>query len=367
MSWTPVPPTPIDLPLSAGDLTDDWLTRALRCAAVVGVNERVQASAVEPVATGAASQTVRVSAVVADARNPTPLRLIVKLPTSNPTIARANRIAGWSAHEIDFYRNCSPRLTVLTPKFYFGHVDADGKGVLVLEDLSHDVTLTAGDIDAGCSQRQAEQVLRTLADLHQPSTFRQLASASWPPPFMHIAQRQQGADPRADRWARWRAERGESLGERARRVGDRMARGAVSSIRRVADSSPVLLHGDCKADNMFFRQSGEPIIFDWQLVSRGAGAFDVAFFFSSSVAPEVRRSLEMTSLRTYYDEAAITPAYDAWFDLYRHCVNVAFYRTATSVSLHNSAQGSAKSLLETLVGRQATAIDDLRADEVLTS
>ncbi len=55
----------------------------------------------------------------------------------------------------------------------------------------------------------------------------------------------------------------------------------------------MLLHGDIRADNMFFRDDALKIV-DFQLTVRGAGAADIAYLVSQGLPTEVRRGKDLT-------------------------------------------------------------------------
>ena len=62
------------------------------------------------------------------------------------------------------------------------------------------------------------------------------------------------------------------------------------------------MHGDFRADNLFFSgpDGGEGLAaIDWQVSSRGGGAFDLAYFLSGNVTPQTRRAIEMDVLKLY--------------------------------------------------------------------
>ena len=64
-----------------------------------------------------------------------------------------------------------------------------------------------------------------------------------------------------------------------------------------------LVHSDYKLDNLVFgaRQGNAPlVVLDWQLMRRGRGVFDVAFFLSQNLEPRERRSVEMDLLTAYH-------------------------------------------------------------------
>jgi aminoglycoside phosphotransferase (APT) family kinase protein len=73
-----------------------------------------------------------------------------------------------------------------------------------------------------------------------------------------------------------------------------------------------LTHGDYRADNILFQPDGAPVLLDFQLIGSGSGAYDLAYFVTQSLDPEVASTHE----RPLFDrwvarlEAAGVPASD---------------------------------------------------------
>ena len=76
---------------------------------------------------------------------------------------------------------------------------------------------------------------------------------------------------------------------------------------------PMLLHGDIRADNMFFDGDSLKIV-DFQFASRGAGAADVAYLISQGLPTEVRRGHDEQLVREYLARLADDGVVDYSFD-----------------------------------------------------
>ena len=75
----------------------------------------------------------------------------------------------------------------------------------------------------------------------------------------------------------------------------------------LSQAPPTLLHGDFRPDNVMFAAggAGPPAAFvDWQVMLRGPGPMDVAYFLLSATDRGTRRALETDVLRDY--RAALT-------------------------------------------------------------
>ena len=161
--------------------------------------------------------------------------------------------------------------------------------------------MEAGDQLEGCSLDQAMTVAVETARLHARFWERRSDDLlNWVPTF----------DAGSELFRRMHAVAWERLSRRVETVPD----GLVEMARRVAPrvidvkerlSRPplTLLHGDLRLDNMFFgRESSESAGFkliDWQAVRMGRGAYDIAYFLSTSVPVEMRKRHQEDIVREY--------------------------------------------------------------------
>ncbi|HSM21010.1 MAG TPA: phosphotransferase [Rubrivivax sp.] len=175
--------------------------------------------------------------------------------------------------EVQFFEHFAPAAGPFVPRCHFALGDADtGRGVLVLEDLSHAVQ---GDCLDLISAPRALALAEALATLH----------ARWRQPPVRLALDWLPPAPSAERGADWHAERRASFLQRfpgtlqgpALRLLDRIETRVVIAHRRLAGSHATLLHRDLHLDNVLFdRRGGRPILLDWALVARGSPALDLA-------------------------------------------------------------------------------------------
>jgi aminoglycoside/choline kinase family phosphotransferase len=67
------------------------------------------------------------------------------------------------------------------------------------------------------------------------------------------------------------------------------------------------LHGDLRLDQLFFAVSADdpPVtVVDWQLTSKGRGAYDISYFLSQSLTADTRRSCEDQLIERYAERLA---------------------------------------------------------------
>ena len=283
----------LNFPLSPDDMSAEWLGTVL--------DADIDALAVEPIGTdsgfaGAARRLVPRYAGTVDAGSAPP-SLIWKAPSVHaPTRRLLNRLGAYRA-ETDFYRRAAA-LSGIAPKPFFAEFDAgSGNFRLLLEDLSR---MRRTD---GFSSEDAFAVARTLGRLHARFCSESgRAAAAWAPKF----------DSAAALFARlqtaaWRRmppailDAAPRLAETARRIAPRTAEIKA----RLARPPFTLIHGDARADNLFFGEDGggAPTVraIDWQAVRLGRGGYDLAYFMATSLDAEVRRAIGDDMTRAYAD------------------------------------------------------------------
>ncbi len=67
----------------------------------------------------------------------------------------------------------------------------------------------------------------------------------------------------------------------------------------------MLLHGDIRADNLFFDGDRLKVV-DFQFAARGAGAADIAYLVSQGLPTEVRRGHDEALVREYLERLPST-------------------------------------------------------------
>ena len=75
----------------------------------------------------------------------------------------------------------------------------------------------------------------------------------------------------------------------------------------------MLLHGDIRADNMFFSGDAMKVV-DFQFASVGAGASDIAYLVSQGLPAEVRAGHDEALVREYLTDLADHGVTDYSFD-----------------------------------------------------
>jgi hypothetical protein len=133
-----------------------------------------------------------------------------------------------------------------------------------------------------------------------------------------------------------------------------------------------IIHGDYRLDNLFFdHPDGSPVAaIDWQISSRGRGIFDVAYFISSSLDPEPRRTHEERLVRKWYDIVTDGPGRksytfdEAWLN-YRQGVLYTNIYTVIGIGTLDAANERGMALFKKWLTRRTSAMADLVCGEVM--
>ncbi|MXW26887.1 MAG: phosphotransferase [Dehalococcoidia bacterium] len=305
------------IPMTTEDFTPEWVTAALRSNGTLG-DGSVTAVEATPVGEGAgflgslARLTLTYEGTGADA----PATVVAKFPA----LVEVNRGLAVQyqvyQREARFFNEIKSTITAMpTPEAYYADVEeATGNGVILLEDL--DGKLRVGDQLAGASAREAEQLMTQIADLHATWWGRaEEDTISWVPAFDGPVWAMT-AQTLPSLWPTYQEERSHLLPPGMADIIERTWEGLIWLGQQLSRGPMTLVHGDYRMDNMFFPPSeGDPItIIDWQLMSRGRGPYDVAYFMSQSIDVELRREHERALVKRYHDGLLAGGVRDYSFD-----------------------------------------------------
>jgi aminoglycoside phosphotransferase (APT) family kinase protein len=279
------------IPAGPADVTSTWL------AAVLGAE--IAAVTVSPVGTGQTGATYRATITYADPDAGLPATMIVKLPSQDEAVRE--RVALGYRAEYAFYTEVADTLTVPLPKWFHCEIDREGADfVLLMADLAPAVQ---GDQIAGCSPVEARLAVQALAGLHGPR---------WcDPGWLSFT----GATmPRADAdFARGMGDLAKMAGETTiGKLGERMSEADRTTLTEaaalvgpwllLAPERFSLLHGDYRVDNLLFDPERTRVtVVDWQTLTVGLPARDLAYFVATSLAPDVRSVVERELVDAYYE------------------------------------------------------------------
>ena len=355
-------------PRSPEEMTPEWLTAALRSRGTIK-DAAVTSARVEPIGEGAGflGQLARLHLTYDRSEAGAPVTVIAKLPTLDPGGREVCRLFEFYEREIRFYDRIAPDVTLRVPRAYYTSMDpAADDFLLLLEDLC-DVRMV--DEVAGCTAQEAEQIIRGIAEQHA-RWWESPALAeveTWMPAVN--APVQQTAEPAYNQaWEPFLQMFGDAQSQKVRAIGEAMKTKIVAILHELAPAPRTIIHGDWRLDNIFFGSDCVAAI-DWQIATIGRGAFDVGYFLSSCIEPEVRRAEEMRLLRLWHEIATAGHSNGYTFDdaLIDYRRSVLFCNVYTVVAIGNLAAANDRglALFHAWLRRRSAAIEELEAGALL--
>lgn len=348
-------------PRTTGDVSAEWLGDVLGCT-VTDID-------LQPIAAGQGfmGQLARVTITSPDAH--APRSVIVKVPNPDPAAQFLGQVMRTWEREHGFYRDAARHMSVRVPIAY---VNVGDPPCFVFEDLA---PATPGDHVAGATLDQAERAIDLLARHHAAWWEHPLLRTfSWMPglddPMIHSLK------PTFDMgWPTFLERYSGDLPARAIRWCEQFVEEIVPWVGRHLDDQITMTHGDFRLDNIFFDDgpggTGEVSLIDWQNAMRSPAGSDLVYFCANNLTVEMRRAHERDLIARYLDGLrshgvpidALTDE-EAWHG-YRE--GLLFYALSFggSILTLNPANERGAALLDALVRRTFTAVDDLDAGHVL--
>jgi hypothetical protein len=333
------------IPTSIPECTPAWLTGALRAGGVIET-ARVTGVDCEMLGEGEGfmGSTARLRLEYDRAEPGAPSSLIAKLPTLSRKLRAEGELLGIFEREVFFYSEFADTLPNPAPRCLYAEMDPNPadpelqvrsrdmvdraprwlirllmglarllvrmsrrRYVLLLEDMA---PARVGDQVGGASHSQLVAVLRHLAHMHAHFwASPDIATRYWIP-ILNSSSRallviyQRALKPFESLYGRQST-------PQLRRIQDWLNTRAVELVHVYQQSPHTLIHGDFRLDNLFFRDgrpqpgaetSSDVVLFDWQVPICGPGAYDLAYFLSSTLEPDVPRSEEEALVRLYHEE-----------------------------------------------------------------
>jgi aminoglycoside phosphotransferase (APT) family kinase protein len=343
------------VPSGIGDVTPRWLTAAL--------GTDVTHLRVEQIAqdTGFSSLLYRLHLAGGEG---VPSTLIVKLPAQSEARGAMEMLGGYR-RELAFYRDVAGRAPMDTPHVYTARmVDSTADFVLLMEDLQ---SWDNADHLAGLSMDRARLCIEALAGLHAWSTdpANSAAVEAFPSIDTPIA-RDLLVPAFGPGWQIYLDKSLVPVPAAVAGLAERFADGAAQALQALTERS-MLLHGDIRADNMFFDGDRLKVV-DFQFAARGAGAADIAYLVSQGLPTEVRQGHDQALVREYVSRLSERGVTDYSFhDAWRHFRFAAVYLMVLPVITLNGWDAMpqrSRALCLKLTERAVATIDDIDALEV---
>ncbi|HKA15121.1 MAG TPA: aminoglycoside phosphotransferase family protein [Myxococcota bacterium] len=266
--------------------------------------------------------------------------------------------------EARLYRDLAAELPVRMPCVWYADFDAEGRYVMVLEDLAAAGCSfpSPGDPRVGAWAGQiVEQLARLHARFHESPRFA--GDLAWAARFGGGGS---GGGDTAVNLVKLALDR---LGDRLAPGFRRHARLYIERARTIAalwSAGPAtLIHGDPHLGNLFV--DGERIGFlDWAVVSRAPGMRDVAYVLCNSVPTELRRAHEREWIAAYCGRLAaggVALDLDRAWEQYRLFALYSWLAATTTLAMGSKWQPERIGLAATQ--RTTQALEDLRSAELI--
>jgi hypothetical protein len=361
----------LPIPATMDEVTSEWLTAALRqggriSQATVTASPRVQIGQ----GVGILGELARVTLAYDRDEPGAPRTLIAKIPTADPGGRGIAQMLGFYEKECRFYAEVGDRVGIRTAHCYYAGRDPENvQYVILMEDLGG---LAIGDQVAGASIDECRTVATEVAKLHARWwASPDLNALEWIPfgnaPIIKFAALAyaQSLEPFLENF-------GDHLSGEQRDMAVRFLPRMNPMQDNFAGAPYTLCHGDLRLDNVFWgspENTSAVTLVDWQIAIKARGTYDLGYFMSQSVDPAIRAACEEGIVRDYQralaDGGVKDYSFDQAWDDYRMTTMFCFTYPVTSCGSIDLANERGLQLAMKMLDRSLSAIEDLRAYEVL--
>jgi len=174
---------------------------------------------------------------------------------------------------------------------------------LLLEDLDASGFVPADQV-AGLQPDQAHLAAAQLARFHAEWWGAVDTEALNWLPYSNSEVTKQAAPLMRNNWPLFVERFGDCLTDDALELGPRVGACYEDLLDRLARTPRTIVHTDYRLDNLFFADNADdaPLaVVDWQLTTRGRGAYDIAYLLGQSMEPGARAQHERAVLETWYE------------------------------------------------------------------
>jgi hypothetical protein len=295
--------TATHIPHGPGDFTAPWLTTTFRDAGVIPPGATVTSVTTTPCGEGSGllGSLTRLH-LAYDPPGAGPASVVAKFPhvaDFNRDLAHQYRIY---EREYRFYTQVAPGIATRIPRMLAAAFDpATLDGVILLEDLGD---RRIGDQLDPPGDEDVARAIGEVAALHTAWWDRVGGDdVAWVPALNDPIWLQVAAS--FDVFLpNFREHFGQHLTPQANYIADRFQAVLPALAERLTRPPITLLHGDFRVDNLCFGAAPhhDPlVVMDWQLISRGRGPYDLAYFLSQNLEPADRARIERDIVQQYHE------------------------------------------------------------------
>ena len=341
------------VPEGIDQLTAGWLTSALGATVSEVCAEQIAMDS------GFSSLLYRLH-LTGDGVPPT---LIAKLPAVSDARGAMDLMGGYR-REVAFYRDIAGQAPMATPDVYVAEIADNGVDfVLLLEDLAD---WDNADHLVGLSLDRARSCLESLAGLHawscRPANWVALEQF----PSMDNPMIREAMVPAFGYgWQSYLEKSDSAVPERLAEFFEHFSDRAPAALS-VLTEHDMLIHGDIRADNLFFDGDALKVV-DFQFAARGSGVADLAYLVTQGLPVETRTGHDEALLREYLSHLAdrgVEYGFDAAWRDYRAAAVYLTLMPVVALLTWEVVPERSRRLCLTLTDRALAAINEIDALEV---
>jgi len=296
-----------------------------------------------------------------------PASVVVKLQGLDEAAAFTGTMLRMYIREVRFYERMAARVPVRVPSVLHTALDEETSAfVIVMEDMG---ALRIVDQVAGMAIEDAERAVDRLAAWHatfwgegeqlaEEGVTVSLADPIYPAVLPMVF---------GEGWEKVTSEM--AVPDAVARAGKGWPDVFAQLLVDLATPPTTMTHGDYRADNILFTTDDEVALLDFQLSGTASGSYDLAYFVTQSLDPDVASANERALFDRYVAglRAAGVPEADLgrlWDDYRKAALFCLVYPivAARGMDLGDPRQ---RALVECMNGRFARAVEELELDSLL--
>ncbi len=226
-----------------------------------------------------------------------PETLVLKLQALDEAAVFTCTLLRMYTCEVKFFEEIAAQSPIRVPKGYGGAISDDGSTYyLFMEDLGG---YREVDQNAGMEIVDAERALDALAGWDAVFWGRAEQYVETGAAMSLADETYHGVLPIvfAEGWDKVQAEM--EVHPTVAAIAPRWVEKLPEMLTALSASPTTVTHGDYRADNIFFDDDGGVILLDFQLTGLGTAAYDLAYFVTQSLLPEVAAANEQVLFDRY--------------------------------------------------------------------
>ena len=293
--------------------------------------------------------------------------VVVKLPALAEEAVFTSAVLRMYIREVRFFDSLASRSPIRVPKGYFGAVDVETSAfVQVMEDMG---SMRVVDQNEGMTIDDAKQAIDELARWHaewwgdaDAAVDRGDAVCLSDPVYPAVLPMVF-----AEGWEKVNAAM--TVDPVITAVGPGWSDWMPGALAGLAAAPNTVIHGDYRADNILFDADGNVVLLDFQLTGRGSGSYDLAYFVTQSLRPEVAATHETALFNRWIDGLVSAGVPEAetvqLWDRYREAALFCLVYPIVAARGMDLADERQYTLLDNMNTRFVRAVDQLNLADLL--